>query len=404
MDERARNQLALLEDLYGKDQFQKITGKHLSGNLSIAKITWLREMEPEIFQRTFKYLDVQSFLVYQMTGKFCTSWGSADPMGLFDMLKRRWSDDLLQNLDLTTDQFPQTVPPGKVIGTIIQKVSEICGLPKDLPVIAGTGDGQAAGIGSMVTNPGTAYLSLGTSVVSGYFSSTYQVSDKFRTMFGGIEDTYLLETVILGGTYTISWLLDKVLHGNTLGLDISIEKLEKAAKGVPAGADGLMMVPYWNSAMNPYWDPDASGIIIGLRGIHGPEHLFRAILEGIAFEQRLHTIGVKNVLDIDVDYYVVTGGGSKSDLWCQIIADVTGIPVRRTLEKEITALGAGILVAVALGNFPDIDTAVHTMVHLEAQEFHPKKENHQLYSKLFENVYINLYPSLKNSLKQLAAC
>lgn len=404
MDERAGNQLAFVEKKIGKKRFQKITGKHLSGNLSVAKIAWLREMEPEIYDKTYKFLDVQAFLVFQLTGSFKTSWGSADPMGLFDMINLRWANELLEKLDLTLDQMPEAVPSGQEIGAISKRASKQCGLPVGLPVIAGIGDGQSAGLGSMVINPRTAYLSLGTSVVSGYFSSSYQVSDKFRTMFGGSENSYFLETVILSGTYTISWLLDKILRVKNNEIGLSIEELERSARDVPAGSDGLMVVPYWNSAMNPYWDPDASGIIVGLRGIHGTEYLYRAILEGIAFEQRLHTCGVKDVLGIELECFVVTGGGSSSDLWCQIIADVTGIPVQRALEKETTALGSGILVAAAMDKYQNINEAVQAMVHLEEKVFHPNLKHHLHYSKLYENVYVNLYPSLRRSLEQLAKC
>jgi xylulokinase len=327
-------------------------------------------------------------------------------MGLFDMIQGRWALDLLQSLHLTTDQFPDAFPPGQVIGEITLKAAEVCGLPAGLPVVAGIGDGQSAGLGSGVTNLETAYVSLGTSVVSGYFATSYQTSEKFRTMYGGIDETYFLETVILGGAYTITWFLEKILGAQIQELDNrqQVKDLENMAKAVPAGAQGLLLIPYWNSAMNPYWDSKASGMIIGLRGIHGSGHIYRAILEGIAFEQRLHTSGVERVLENQVENFVVVGGGANSDLWCQIIADVSGKPVRRVLEREATALGAGILAASALDLHSSPQEAAQTMVHLEDGVFEPHEKRHKHYSRLYEEVYRHVYPALSERLSILVDC
>ena len=253
--------------------------------------------------------------------------------------------------------------------------------------------------------PGNAYLSLGTSVVSGSFSPNYQISKEFRTMYGGIENTFLLETVILGGAYTISWFLDEVIRGSEhelSGNQLTEDHLETEAQKTPAGAQGLLLVPYWNSAMNPYWDEKASGMLVGLRGIHGRGHIYRAILEGIAFEQRLHINGVENTLGTNIEKFIVVGGGAQSDLWCQIIADVTGKPVQRGVETEAAALGAGILAASASGIYPHPRAAAQGMVHLEEVIFEPDEDHHRLYTDLFEGVYRHLYPALRERLGKLA--
>ena len=405
MDERAGNQLHYLTEVIGEAQFHQRTGKPLSGNLSVAKIAWLRENEPEVFNKTRKFLDVHAFVVHRLTGTYQTGWGCVDPMGLFDMQRDRWDPEILDCIDLSEDHFPVAFSPGQIIGEITTKAAEDCGLTAGLPVVAGIGDGQAAGLGTKVIEPGNAYLSLGTSVVSGTFSATYQISKEFRTMYGGIKNTCLLETVILGGAYTISWFLDEVLRGSAcerLGNQFTEDHLEAEAQQTPAGAQGLLLVPYWNSAMNPYWDEKASGMLIGLRGIHGRGHIYRAILEGIAFEQRLHTSGVENTLGTKVEKFIVVGGGSQSDLWCQIIADVTGKPVQRALEKEAAALGAGILAASAAGIYQNPRAAAQAMVHLEDVVFEPDENHHLLYTDLFEKVYRHIYPALREKIGRLA--
>jgi xylulokinase len=162
-----------------------------------------------------------------------------------------------------------------------------------------------------------------------------------------------------------------------------------------------MLVPYWNSAMNPYWDAGASGITVGWRGIHGREHLYRAILEGTAFEQRLHTEGTESALGVPVERYIAAGGGARNALWCQIIADVTGKPVYRARSTEAAALGAGILAAAAAGLHPDIESAAAAMVRIDPFFFKPDPEKNRAYSALYDEVYVRLFPALKPCLDRL---
>ncbi len=223
-------------------------------------------------------------------------------------------------------------------------------------------------------------------------------------MYGGVPGTYMLETVLLGGTYTIKWFVDSFtdLENTCAGLNLSAEDiLDVAARKVPLGADGLILVPYWNSAMNPYWDASASGIVVGWRGVHQRQHLYRAILEGIAFEQRLHTAGVEQALGQQVERYIAIGGGARNDLWCQIIADVTGKPVYRTRTHEATAVGAGILAAAAAGLFPGVREAAESMVHIDTLFFQTNPESYKKYSRLYEDVYVHLFPALQKYLVRL---
>jgi sugar (pentulose or hexulose) kinase len=165
----------------------------------------------------------------------------------------------------------------------------------------------------------------------------------------------------------------------------------------------LMLVPYWNSAMNPYWDAAASGIVVGWRGIHTRAHLYRAILEGIAFEQRLHTEGVETALGQSVESYVAMGGGAKSERWLQIVADVTGKSVYRAMTTEAAALGAGILAATGAGLFPDVRAAAEAMTRIAPDPLLPDDARHEVYSRLYAEVYQHLFPALQPYLKRLTA-
>ena len=403
MDERAHELLPILEQSFGQYNFQQLTGKRLSVNLTIAKIAWLKEYRPDIFSRTFKYLDVHSFLVYRLTGMYRTGWGCVDPTGMFDMQNNCWAESLLSQIGIRLDQLPELDPPGTILGILIPSAAETCGLPAGLPVVAGIGDGQASGLGVNITSPYDAYLSLGTSIISGTYSDRYVFDSAFRTMTSGIPGSYLVETVLLGGGYTISWFMEKI--AGQPGQDVAQlqDFYDRAASAVPPGSMGLVTVPYWNSVLGPYWDPAASGIIVGWRGIHQLPHLYRAILEGMAFEQRLGIISVEKVLGHFVERYIAIGGGAQSNLWCQIIADITNKPVFRSTTLDAAALGAGILAATAIGCYENVRLAAQEMTHILPQPVEPDPSRHEFYNRLFEEVYRPLFPALQLYLDRLAS-
>ena len=402
MDERSRELLPGIAVGCGGARIHQMTGKPLSGNLAIGKIQWLQRYEPKVVARTHKFLDVAAFLNDKLTGLYRTGWGCVDPMGLFDMRENAWSTSLLDYLGISVDQMPEVCPTGSVIGELTGTAAKACGLRPGTAVVAGVGDGQSGGLGANITEPGKAYLSLGTSVVSGTITEDYVVDRAFRTMTGGVPGTYSLETVLLGGTYTVDWFLDKLLGCD--GAEVraaALDHYDAALDAVPLGAEGLMVVPYWNSAMNPYWDAGASGITVGWRGIHTPEHLYRAVLEGIAYEQRLHTEGVEAALGRQVKAYVAMGGGAQSARWCQIIADVTGTPLLRALAPEAAALGAGILAAFGSGLYSDVREAASAMTRLDSMCFVPDADRHAHYDRLYTEVYRELFPALQSRLDRL---
>jgi sugar (pentulose or hexulose) kinase len=163
-----------------------------------------------------------------------------------------------------------------------------------------------------------------------------------------------------------------------------------------------VVLPYWNSALNPYWDADARGVIIGWRGSHTPAHVYRAMLEGIAFEQRLHTEGVADALSAPIDRYIVMGGGARSDLWCQIIADITGRRVQRTAVPEASTLGAAMLAAVGSGAFPELDTAAQEMSRAASEVFQPYPAAQAQYERLYQQAYLPLYPAIREINRNLS--
>lgn len=403
LDERSRIQVEYLIKTFGRERIHQITGKPPAMTPSLPKIVWLLQNEPEIIPRAYKFLDAHAFLIHRLTGEFKTSEACADPMGLVDMRAHTWAADLIQELGLRLDQFPELVPPGTLIGKVSQAGAADSGLPTGIPIIAGAGDGQCAGLGANAIGQGRAYLNLGTAVVSGAFSAEYIADPAFRTLCAPLAGNYFLETVLRGGVFTVGWYVEKFasdLRDNPLGI-IPEEMLELAAAKVPPGSLGLMLVPYWNNVMNPYWDPAATGIMIGWTGAHGREHFYRAIMEGIAFEQKLAGDGVMKAMGQQFSEYIAMGGGSRSKLWCQIVADVTGVPVVRSTTSEATCLGAGMLAAAAAGWYPTVLQAADAMSGTGAQ-FTPQPEMQAFYERLYREVYQKIFPTLQPLVDHLS--
>ena len=403
MDDRCQEQVGAAVARLGAERLHLVSGKPPCTTPSMYKLMYLLERERGLAGPDSRVLDVHAALVWRLTGRNVTSLASADPMGFVDMRAKRWSDELLQLAGLTSDQMPALVEPGAIVGPVTDEAARATGLPAGLPVVAGAGDGQCAGLGAGVVGPTRAYLNLGTAIVSGVLSRSYRTSRAFRTLYGAAPDTFFLETDLQGGTFTINWLIDRLLRSmsdSPKTRETLLAELEAGAAKLPPGADGLMLVPYWNGVMNPHWDDDASGLVVGWRGGHGPEHLHRALLEGIAFEQRLHTMGVEQATGTTIEELVVLGGGSKSDLWCQILADATSKRLVRAGSSEATSLGAAILAARAAGVHESLDDAVAAMTHT-GDVFEPGRDGER-YERLYTEVYSHLYEATREPMRRLS--
>ena len=396
MDVRATAEV----EAFGSPHVHRITGKPPNPTPAWYKLLWLRRHEPETIARTAHAVDVAGYLVHKLTGEWATSWACADPLGLVDLQRFDYDDGLLTEAGLSRDQVSRLLPPGAIAGHLTADAGSRLGLSAGLPVVVGAGDGQSAGLGCNVTRPGRAYLNLGTGTVSGVFAEGYSHETAYRTMGGPVPGTYILETFIGGGTQNIAWFVE-----NFAGLERSTGKspeqiLEAAAKDIPLGAGGLLCLPYWTGAMTPYWDGHARGAFVGLSGLHGKAHMYRAILEGIALEQRLLTNGVEAASGSAITEIFMLGGGSRSPLWCQIIADALGRSVKIVREQESTALGAGIHAAAAVGLYGDIRAAADAMTGFETI-FEPNPVAHARYSEIFE-AYRGLYPGLRSTFRLMA--
>ncbi|MGI9420604.1 MAG: xylulokinase [Geminicoccaceae bacterium] len=402
MDERGRPDVDLLEQAIGRQRLLQITGKIPGPLPCLYSIHWMKREEPDLYARTARFLDVHGYLAHRLTGDYRTSWSSADPTALLDLESKRYAPHILAELEVDERRFAEPVAPGSVLGNVHRTAAEATGLPAGTPVVAGGGDGQAAGLGTGVLGPGRAYLNLGTASVSGVYGATYATDPAFRTMTSLSGEGYIFELCLITGTFLTNWLVEQLFEEDPRTDPNVYERLEQESANLPPGSDGLMLMPYWGGVMTPYWDADARGILIGLSSEHGRGHVYRAMMEGIALDEAMGLKGIEAVTGERVEELLTIGGGSKSDLWCRIVAGATGKPVKRLATAEATSLGAGMAAAVGAGWFEDAKAAVSSMAGKVEDVIAPEPGEADRYAELL-GIYERLYPSTRSILNDLTA-
>ena len=393
LDERCKGEVESFSKRIGKNRIHRITGKPPDYAPVVYRLAWMKKHEPVLFNRIAMICDVQTYLVWKLSGSFKTSWSSADPFGLFDLKKKEWSSLIVNALGLKEDQLPKTYRTGTVLGRLSENASKSTGISANAVIIAGGGDGQVAGLGSNVLTSKHAYLNLGTAVVAGVYGKNYKTSKSFRTMSSCSEDGYYYECSLRAGTFALDWLVRNILNVDPLRQSDIYNQLEREAQEVPVGSDGLLHVPYLNGVMNPYWDINARGVFVGLSSSHRRGHLFRSILEGIAFEQRLAISSVEKAIGSKVEDLVAIGGGAASELWCHIMADVTGKNICLPENTEASALGAAIVAAVGTGWYRTFKEAATKMTRIK-RIVRPDVKRQREYADVFAR-YKRIYPSLR---------
>ncbi|WP_024288285.1 FGGY-family carbohydrate kinase [Cellulomonas sp. KRMCY2] len=396
LDGRADQEIAEL----GSARVHELSGKPPDTTPALYKLAWLSRHEPAVLRDASRVGDVQAYLAWRLTGRWATSHGSADTLGMFDLRTMTWSSELLELAGVRRDQLPELVPVGDELGLLTAEVAASLGLPGPVPLVAGIGDGQAAGLGLGVTTPGVAYLNLGTSMVLGVQSDTYLWDPAFRTLAGARPGTYTFETVLNAAAYVATWCREQFGRPGVDGPAGS--ELEAAAAALPIGAEGLLTVPYWNAAQTPYWDPLARGAVVGWHGRHTTAHLYRSILEGVGFELRLHLERLEMVTGRPITAIRVTGGGARSALWTRIVTDTTQRRVSVHGDAELSAAGAAVLARAFLDRRAPGDVAGPDRIRPDGHELSPDPSTAAGYDALFA-VHRQIYPALRGIFPGLAA-
>ncbi len=394
LDQRSREEVPWLSGRVGPKRIHQISGKPVDMAPVAYRIAWLLRNEPETHRAAAMFCDVHAYLTWKLTGKFRTSWASADPLGLFDLEAKKWSPEILGPLEIDEKQLPEALAPGTVLGEVTAEAAAATGLRPGTPVVAGGGDGQVAGLGVNALASERAYLNLGTAVVGGVYITDYAIDLAWRTMGSGSGVGYYCETSLRTGTFLVDWFV-KNLCGSD-GADKGIyARLEAEAEASPVGSNGLLLVPYWGAVMTPYWDQQARGAMVGFLGGHNRGDIYRSLLEGVALEQELVNSMIEEHAGVKVQEYIAIGGGAGSALWRRIIADISGKTVKRSQTVEASSLGAAMCAAVAAGWFSGMKEAAEAMSGATTTEVEPDPKRAARYAELM-GIYRDIYPQTRD--------
>ena len=375
-----------------------------------SKVNWVRLNQPDVWEKTKKIVCLPAYLNFRMTGRLADSPANTIAHIPMDYKKRTWmtENDLTRCMyDVPQEKLYELVPSGDVIGYITKEAAELSGAPEGLPLIATGADKACETLGLSVASPEKASISFGTSSTIEMYSENYFEPQQFLPSYPSvINKAWNPEIQVFRGFWMLSWFIKEFADkdkAEAQEMGISPEELlNRRAAEVPAGCNGLMLQPYWTPDV---LKPDSYGAIIGFSDYHTKYHMYRAIIEGICLELYMSMKAMERRGKKHIEEIFVGGGGSKSDLACQILADTFGMPVKRIHTHEACSVGAAMVAFVAKGEFAGYDEAIKSMVH-EKDVFTPIPEHHEVYMNIYNKVYRKIYKNVRplyatmNNLKE----
>ncbi|MEP1214862.1 MAG: FGGY-family carbohydrate kinase [Marinobacter sp.] len=362
---------------------------------------WIAQNQPEIWAETRHFLLLSGYLNYRLTGQFRDSVGSQVGYIPFDYKRHRWAgkrDFKWQTMPVKPEMLPELIKPGDRIGELTADAANHLGLKSPLPVIAAASDKACEILGSGGLSPDIGCMSYGTTATINTTSKRYIEPVRMMPPYpSALPGHFSTEVMIYRGFWMVSWFKREFgLREQKLAEREGIEPealFDELVRAVPPGSMGLMLQPYWSPGVRQP-GPEAKGSIIGFGDVHTRSHIYRAILEGLAYALREGKERIEKRSGVPIRKLRVAGGGSQSDAAMQLTADVFGLPAERPHTYETSGLGAAIDAAVGLGLHPDFETAVEAMTRV-GDVFHPREEARHLYERLYREVYLKMYPQLQ---------
>jgi xylulokinase len=386
-DQRSQAQVDAINLEVGKDKVLEYTANPVLTGFTLPKLLWVRDNEPRQFERVRKILLPKDYVRFGLTGDYASDVSDASGTALFDVVRRRWSLDMMSGLGLDPAILPGTCESPEIAGHVSKAAAEATGLNPGTPVVAGAGDQAASAVGNGIVEPGVVSCTLGTSgVVFAHMEEPrYDPAGRVHTFCHAVPDKWHVMGVTQGAGLSLQWFRNQLAPGT------DYDALTAEAATAPSGSQGLFWLPYLMGERTPHLDATARGGWIGLTARHKRADLIRSLLEGVSYSQK-DCLDIIEAMGVPLASVRLSGGGARSPFWRQMLADVFAKRVVTLETQEGSAYGAALLALVGTGAFASVPEACHAAIHevesIAPQTDVPYREGHRIYQ--------SLYPALKS--------
>jgi xylulokinase len=386
-DQRSQPQVDFIHAKAGLDNVLRWIANPVLTGFTLPKLLWVRDHEPANFDRVRKILLPKDYVRYCLTGEYATDVADASGMGVFDVVNRKWSMEMLDTLGLDRELLARCTESSEVSATISRHAAELTGLAEGTPVVGGAGDQAASAVGNGIVEAGNVSCTLGTSgVVFAHMDQVaYDPQGRVHTFCHAVPGKWHVMGVTQGAGLSLQWLRNQLMPR------VNYDEITREAAKAPAGSQGLFWLPYLMGERTPHLDAQARGGWIGLTAKHTRADLIRSVIEGVSYSQK-DALEIIQGLGAPVRSVQASGGGARSPFWRQILADVFGKPVVSLASQEGSAQGAALLAMVGTGAFSSVPEACRATVH--AVETLQPGNDQATYADRYRT-YSALYPALR---------
>src|SRR6266852_3657510 len=388
-DQRSQPQVDSINRTIGKENVLAAIANPVLTGFTLPKLLWVRDHEPRNFERVAKLLLPKDYIRYRLTGDFATEVSDASGTALFDVVRRRWSFDMMDRLGLDRSILPAAAESSDVTGVISKEAAELSGLQAGTPVVGGGGDQAASAVGNGIVEPGIVSCTLGTSgVVFAHMENVaYDAAGRVHTFCHAVRDRWHVMGVTQGAGLSLQWFRNQMCAPG-----VTYDDLTGDAAQAPAGSQGLFWLPYLMGERTPHLDATARGGWIGITARHTRAELIRSLIEGVSYSQK-DCLDIIEQLGVAVKSVRLSGGGARSPFWRRLLADIFGKPVVTLETQEGSAFGAALLALVGTGEFASVPEVCRAAIR-EVETVEPEPAQARQYAARHA-IYQSLYPALR---------
>lgn len=401
MDTRAADICNEVGERIGEEEIFEVCGNPFKPSYSTPKVLWYKKNMPDVYKRTDKILQSNSYIAFKLTGQVTQELTQGYGHHCFCMRKGTWDIDMCRALGMEPSMLPDICQSHEIVGAVTDKAAKECGLISGIPVVAGALDAACGTLGAGVVHPGETQEQGGQAGGMSICMDTYKADKRLILSYHAVPGQWILQGGTVGGGGVMRWLEHEFadyerIKGKESGKS-SLVLFNELAEKVAPGSDGLVFLPYMSGERSPIWDPNAKGVYYGLDFSKTKGHFVRGAMEGVALSLR-HNLDVAEQAGAYVSELRAMGGSANSLLWTQIKADVTGKKIVVPSSDTATTLGAVILAGVGVGMYKDFEEAVNKTVVMK-RSHEPDPEKWAAYDKNYK-VYLKLYENLKELMKK----